>query len=208
MTASDLAAELGVSIRTIYRDIATLSAQGVPVEGEAGLGYVLRPGFLLPPLMFGDDEIEALVLGLRWVAQRGDGPLGLAAQNAAAKIMAVLPGDLKALAEDSGLVPVSLQPGVVEPRDLTEIRRAIRTERKLRIAYTDGQGRPSDRTIWPFALAFFERIRMVVAWCEARQAFRHFRTDRIVEVEVMADRYPRRRHALLADWRIETDNAG
>ncbi|MEE3622749.1 YafY family protein [Nitrospirillum sp. BR 11752] len=203
VTAAELAAELGVSIRTVYRDIGTLAGQGVPVEGEAGLGYVLRPGFMLPPLMFGDDEIEALVLGLRWVAQRGDGPLGLAAQNAAAKIMAVLPADLKALAEDSGLLPVSLQPSVAEPRDLTEIRRAIRTERKLRIAYTDGQGRASDRVIWPFALAFFERIRMVAAWCETRQAFRHFRTDRIVEVAVADERYPRRRHALLADWRAE-----
>ncbi|MDG3443470.1 helix-turn-helix transcriptional regulator [Nitrospirillum amazonense] len=205
VTAADLAGELGISIRTVYRDIATLAAQGVPVEGEAGLGYVLRPGFMLPPLMFGDDEIEALVLGLRWVAQRGDGPLGLAAQNATAKITAVLPADLKALAEDSGLVPVSLKPSVTEPRDLTEIRRAIRTERKLRIAYTDGQGRASDRTIWPFALAFMERIRMVAAWCETRQAFRHFRTDRIVEVTVEADRYPRRRHALLADWKAEMD---
>ncbi|WP_044563048.1 YafY family protein [Azospirillum sp. B4] len=207
VTAADLAVELGISIRTVYRDIATLSAQGVPVEGEAGLGYVLRPGFMLPPLMFGDDEIEALVLGLRWVAQRGDGPLGLAAHNASAKIMAVLPADLRALAEDSGLVPVSLKPTVTEPRDLTEIRRAIRMERKLRIAYTDGQGRPSDRVIWPCALAFMERIRMVVAWCETRQAFRHFRTDRIVEVAVQADRYPRRRHALLADWRAEMDES-
>ncbi|MDE1146606.1 MAG: YafY family protein [Azospirillaceae bacterium] len=205
VTAAALAEELGVSLRTVYRDVATLAAQGVPVEGEAGLGYVLRPGFLLPPLMFGDDEIEALVLGLRWVAQRGDGPLGLAAQNATAKITAVLPPDLRALAEDSGLVPVSLQPEVIEPRDLTEIRRAIRAERKLRIAYTDGQGRASDRTIWPIALVFMERIRMVVAWCEVRSDFRHFRTDRIATVAVSAERYPRRRHALLADWRIDMD---
>lgn len=102
--AARLAEELGVSERTIYRDVATLIGQGAPIEGEAGLGYVLRPGFTLPPLMFGDEEIEALVLGLRWVADRGDETLGAAAENALAKIAAVLPENLREAFGDAGLM--------------------------------------------------------------------------------------------------------
>lgn len=201
VTATSLAADLGVSERTVYRDIATLVGQGAAIEGEAGIGYVLRPGFLLPPLMFGDDEIEALVLGLRWVADRGDGALGAAAADALAKISAVLPAELRERAGDAGLV---VGPGTPIPSgraDLSDLRRAIRGERKLRIAYADAEGRQTARTIWPFALAFFDRVRVVVAWCESRQDFRHFRTDRIVTAEVTGERYPRRRRALLAEWR-------
>jgi len=180
VTAAVLAAELGVSARSIYRDVATLIAQGAPIEGAAGFGYVLRPGFLLPPLMFGDEEIEALVLGLRWVAQRGDEPLGIAAADALAG-----PG-----------APVA--PALIE---LAGLRRTIRAERKLRISYVDGEGRRSERTIWPLALAFFDRLRVVAAWCEMRQDFRHFRVDRIVSAEATGERYPRRRRALLTEWR-------
>jgi predicted DNA-binding transcriptional regulator YafY len=200
-TAAGLAAELGVSERTIYRDVATLTAQGAPIKGAAGLGYLLRPGFLLPPLMFGDDEIEALVLGLRWVTQRGDGPLAGAATDALAKIAAVLPAELREKAADSGLLAGPSQAFKPAVADLSALRGSIRAERKLRIAYADAAGRRSQRTIWPLALGFFDHAEVVVAWCETRQAFRHFRTDRIIDAAPTGERYPRRRRALLAEWR-------
>jgi predicted DNA-binding transcriptional regulator YafY len=204
VTAAALSVELGVSERTIYRDVVTLVGQGAPIEGEAGLGYVLRPGFTLPPLMFGDEEIEALVLGLRWVEQRGDGPLGLAAADALAKITAVLPAELRDRAGESGLLA---GPGekIAARIELAELRGWVRAERKLRISYEDGGGRRSERTIWPFALAFFDRARVVVAWCETRQDFRHFRADRIVSADATGERYPRRRRTLLAEWRKRED---
>ena len=201
VTAVALAAELGVSERTIYRDIATLSEQGAPIEGEAGLGYVLRPGFLLPPLMFDDDEIEALVLGLRWVAQRADDPLEAAAANALAKISAVLPPELRDRAGDAGVLAGASAAMTSGSVDLSDLRNTIRAERKLRINYTDREGSWSERTIWPIALAYFDKALILVAWCETRRDFRHFRTDRIVNAVPMGERYPRRRRALLKEWR-------
>jgi predicted DNA-binding transcriptional regulator YafY len=196
-----LAREMGFSLRTLYRDIAALQAQGADIAGEAGLGYVLRPGFMLPPLMFNIEEIEALALGSRWVASRADSPLAGAARNALAKIGAVLPPDLSDLMDSSALL---VGPGgriAAGDAQLPAIRQAIRAERKLGLAYVDGAGAETRRMIWPFALAFFDRARVVVAWCEARQAFRHFRTDRISAIEPAAMRYPRRRQALLKEWR-------
>ena len=196
-----LAAETGVSIRTLYRDIASLQAQGAHIEGEPGLGYMLRPGFMLPPLMFSEDEIEALVLGSRWVADRGDERLGAAARDALAKIAAVLPADLRESLDATALLVGPSASGAVESVDLGVIRKAIRTERKLSITYRDGKAQASERVIWPFALGFFERVRVVAAWCELRQGFRHFRTDRIAELVPVAMRYPRRRQVLLREWR-------
>jgi predicted DNA-binding transcriptional regulator YafY len=201
VTAATLADELGVSIRTIYRDIVTLTAQGAPVEGEAGIGYVLRPGFVLPPLMLSDEEIEALVLGLRFVAQRGDPALKRAAIDAAAKIVDVLPDDLRAAAAGIGLLAGPAADQAESPVDLALIRRAIRSECKLRLGYTDRQGRASERVVWPFALGFFEQTRVLAAWCEARTAFRHFRADRIGACALLSERYPRWRAALLKEWR-------
>jgi predicted DNA-binding transcriptional regulator YafY len=199
VTGQTLAAELGVSIRTLYRDIASLQAQGAPIEGEAGLGYILRPGFLLPPLMFSEEEIEALVLGTRWVAERADDRLADAARDALAKIAAVLPAGLRDELDASSLLvgPGATAPGV----DLGIVRKAIRGERKLAIAYRDRSGVASERIIWPFALGFFDAAQMVVAWCELRQDFRHFRTDRIADLRPLEHRYPRRRQALLKEWR-------
>ncbi|TGX50248.1 YafY family transcriptional regulator [Sphingomonas gei] len=195
-----LAEEIGVSLRTLYRDIETLRAQGAPIEGEAGVGYVLRPGFMLPPLMFSEEEIEALVLGSRWVSERADGPLGKAARNVLAKIGAVLPEDLKASVEASGLLIGPGEPIAAGDAELASIRQAIRSERKMQIAYADEHGNATDRIIWPIALAFYDRVRVVVAWCELRNGYRHFRTDRIMAFEVTA-RYPRRRVALFKEWR-------
>ena len=197
-----LAEVLGTSLRTIYRDIETLKAQGAHIDGEPGIGYVLRPGFMLPPLMFSEEEIEAIVLGSRWVADRADQPLGTAARSALAKIAAVLPADLKDSLDTSNLLIGPGEPISAGDQELPTIRQAIRTERKLRITYVDGKGAGSSRVIWPFALAFFDRVRVVVAWCESREDYRHFRTDRIGKLKVSETRYPRRRQALLKEWRI------
>lgn len=201
VTGADLARELGISIRTFYRDIATLQAQGADIEGEPGLGYVLRPGFTLPPLMFSADEIEALVLGSRWVARRAEDPrLSDAARNALFKITAVLPAELRDLADNSPMLVAGgdMLPAVV---DFGEMRRAIREERKLGIAYRNADGTASERIIWPFGIGFFEKVRVIMGWCELRRDFRHFRLDRIGAMTVLAERYPRRRVALLRDWR-------
>ncbi len=201
VTGAVLAEELGVSLRTLYRDVDTLRAQGAPIDGEAGVGYVLRPGFMLPPLMFSEEEIEALVLGSRWVSERADGMLGKAARNVLAKINAVLPDDLRANIEASGLLIGPGDPIPVGDRKLATIRQAIRSEHLMQIAYADEQGAITHRTIWPFALAFYDRVRVVVGWCELRGGYRHFRTDRITALYVAAKRYPRRRAGLLKEWR-------
>jgi predicted DNA-binding transcriptional regulator YafY len=196
-----LARELGVSLRTLYRDIAALQAQGADIAGEAGLGYILRPGFTLPPLMFNVEEIEALALGSRWVAARADAPMAGAARDALAKIAAVLPRNLGELLDSSSLIVGPGERIAAGEAGLPTIRQAIRAERKLNLAYVDLAGAMSQRTIWPFALAFFDRARVVVAWCETRAAFRHFRTDRIDAIETTHERYPRRRQVLIKEWR-------
>ncbi|HJU17233.1 MAG TPA: YafY family protein [Stellaceae bacterium] len=196
-----LAAELQVSLRTLYRDIAALAAQGVPIAGEAGIGYVLQPGFLLPPLMFSGEEIEALVLGMRWVGRRGDPALARAAGDALAKITAILPSELREEADASGLMAASFETEPGERIDLAKLRRAIRAEHKIHIGYANASGIASERIVWPIALAFFERVRILAAWCELRQGFRHFRTDRIAALDELGARYPRRRRVLLKEWR-------
>lgn len=196
-----LASGLHISLRTLYRDIAALQAQGARIDGEPGLGYVLRPGFLLPPLMFSGEEIEALVLGSRWVAERADSMLADAARNAMAKIAAVLPAELRLELDTSALLVGPGEPIAAGDRELTRIRAAIRSERKLDIDYCDLQGNHSTRIVWPFAIGFFDRVRVVAAWCELRAEMRHFRTDRIGRLEVLETVYPRRRHALLKEWR-------
>jgi predicted DNA-binding transcriptional regulator YafY len=201
VSGATLAEELGVSLRTLYRDIATLVGQGAHIDGEAGIGYVLRPGFMLPPLMFSEDEIEALVLGSRWVAERTDAPLSKAARNALTKIAAVLPPDLKNGVTDTSLLIGPGESIAAGDAELPTVRLAIRTERKLRIAYVNADGKRSSRMVWPFALTFFDRARVVVAWCELRKDYRHFRTDRIASLKISETRYPRRRQAMLKEWR-------
>ena len=151
--------------------------------------------------MLSEEEIEALVLGTRWVAVHTDPLLAEAARNALAKIHAVLPPALRHELESNAL----LVPGAgAEPAELVQlatIRQAIRRERKLRIAYRNAAGAESSRIVWPFAVGFFERAQVVAAWCEHRIGFRHFRVDRIAAVQVQEERYPRRRQELLKEWR-------
>jgi predicted DNA-binding transcriptional regulator YafY len=201
VTAQQLAAELSVSVRTIYRDIGALAAQGASIAGAAGVGFVMRPGFMLPPLMFRDEEIEALILGSRWVTQLPDAPLARAAADAIAKITAVLPDRLRHRVEDAGLFAVPRTAAALDRIDTSIVREALRDERKLRIVYLSDDETETVRVIWPIAMAFFERVRVVVAWCELRQAFRHFRTDRITSATLTGERLPRGRLQLLAEWR-------
>ncbi len=201
ISGKQLAEELGVSLRTVYRDIATLQAQGADIEGAPGLGFKLRPGFMLPPLMFSEEEIEALVLGSRWVARRADDKLKLAATRALAKISAVLPADLRYQLESSGLLIGPAKTNQINEHYEALTRHAIRKEYKLQISYIDVKEEESQRIIWPLALGFFEETRIIVAWCELRQDFRHFRTDRITNLSVIETHYHKKRQVLLKQWR-------
>lgn len=205
VSGAALAAELDISLRTLYRDIASLRAQGARIDGEAGVGYVLRAGFTLPPLMFTPEEIEALAFGARWVAARGDAGLNEGAQQALAKIGAVLPAGLRLELDTSALL-VGPSTGAAEFADaeaMALLRTAIRNESKIDIEYTDLKNRLTRRTVWPFALGYFEQVRILVGWCELRQGFRHFRVDRIARPALTSECYPRRRQALLREWRQE-----
>ena len=202
VSGKQLADELSISLRTLYRDIATLQAQGASIEGEPGVGYVLQPGFMLPPLMFSEEEIEALVLGSRWVARRADKKLSLAATNVLAKIAAVLPTDLRQQLQFSGLLIGPARTAIANNDDAEAlIRQAIRKEHKLQITYLDVKKDESQRTIWPLALGFFEEVHVIIAWCELRADFRHFRTDRIIQLLSLKTRYPKQRQILLKQWR-------
>lgn len=206
VTGDTIARELEVSLRTVYRDIATLTADQVPIRGEAGVGYVLGEGFDLPPLMFTPDELEAVMLGLRWVARRGDQQLSRAAQDTVAKIGAVLPEKLKPFLFDAGLMLPPHQTLVEDSVDVARLRNAIREGRKVHLHYRAEDGRSSERIIWPIAVAYYDAQRLIIAWCELRQAFRSFRTDRMNHAEVLADKYPERRKVLLK--RLQEQHAG
>ncbi|KFC68718.1 Transcriptional regulator, DeoR family [Devosia sp. LC5] len=201
VTAAALAEEQGVSVRTLYRDVQTLIGLGAPIDGEAGVGYMLKPGFFLPPLMFTPEELEALVLGARWVGAQPDDGLGAAAQNALAKIATASPEDLRDRINDTGLWPVAVWSTKTPMPVLGQVRLAMRTEKALQIAYADESGRPSERAIWPVQLAYYEGKQVIAAWCCLRQAFRNFRTDRIVSLLMTEDRYGKRRAMLEREWR-------
>jgi predicted DNA-binding transcriptional regulator YafY len=203
VTAAALAQELEVSERTIYRDLSELASQGAPIQGEAGVGYILGPGLFLPPLMLTEDETEAVLLGLRYVDQRGDEMLKEAGRSARAKIISILSPEMQAAAAAPLSVPGP--DGHVFPENavsLGVLRFAIRTQRRIAIQYTDDEARRTERIIWPIQLGFMNNARVLTAWCELRAAFRFFRTDRIGAAEPL-DRYPALRGDLLRDFQIE-----
>lgn len=206
VTAARLAEDLEVSERTIYRDVADLIAQGAPISGEAGVGYILRPGLFLPPLMLSEDEVEAVVLGLRYVDQRGDAVLKTAASDALAKIGAVLsPRALASVANPLTMPgPPPAFPENVAPLD--DLRTAIRAQTRLDITYEDERGGRTRRVVWPIQLGFMDRARILAGWCELRQDFRTFRTDRITALAPL-DRYPGRRADLARRLRAHLDEA-
>lgn len=196
-----LADELTVSVRTLYRDIASLKAQGAEIDGEPGVGYVLRPGFVLPPLMFRSTEIEALMLGLRWVADRGDPALAAGAREAATRIAAVLPTTLRRELETSASLVGARARSSLDAGGFEVLRTAIREGRKVGLDYRDKQDVISHRVVRPFALVYFEEARVLAAWCELRGDFRNFRVDRISVLELLDEHAPRSPQAMLSDWR-------
>ncbi|CAN5355982.1 YafY family protein [soil metagenome] len=199
-TAATLAAELEVTPRTIYRDIATLQARRVPIEGAAGIGYVLRKGFDLPPLMFTIDEIEAIAVGARLVRRLKDPKLQAAADTVLAKVTVVVPERLRQHIADT---PVYVSPGMAaeaEGADLAEIRAAIRDSAKLYIAYADEQGRRTNRVIWPIAMAYYVDVTLVGAWCELRADYRNFRVERIQSSKVLDEHFDQDGGRLFREW--------
>lgn len=201
VSGNDLAETLGISIRTLYRDIASLRALGASIEGEPGVGYVLRSGFLLPPIMFTVEEVDALVLGSLWVADKADTPMAIAARKAMARLTAIMPIELADRVEAKYLEVVTSEPAQRESIDMAAIRNAVHSERKLLIGYTDAAGQTSERVIWPFFISYMDGGRLISAWCELRDDIRHFRTDRMASLSEMPMRYPRRRHDLIKIWR-------
>ena len=187
--ARDLSDALEVSERTIYRDIQDLISSGVPIEGEAGVGYVLRAGFDLPPLMFKEQEIEALVLGARIVESWADAELAAAASNVIAKVEAVIPDRLRGYMANTALLAPPHH--YMEPIkfDMAELRRALRGQLKVHFSYRDALTAASERTVRPLCLAYFGPVWLLSAWCELRQDFRTFRLDRIDGFAVQSDRF-------------------
>jgi predicted DNA-binding transcriptional regulator YafY len=173
VTAREMAGELEVSVRTVYRDVADLIGQRVPIQGEAGFGYVLGAGYDMPPLMLTPDEIEAAVLGAQWVAGRGDPALA-----------------------NAGRPHAQLADGI----DIARTRRWIREGRKIRLAYRDESGAASERVIWPIVIGYFNDRRTLAAWCELRGDFRHFRADRVAAATFLDDRHGERPGALRQRW--------
>jgi predicted DNA-binding transcriptional regulator YafY len=207
-TARDLAQKLQVSPRTIYRDVQDLQLSGVPILGEAGVGYTLRRDYDLPPLMFDSREITALVLGTRMVSAFGDTELASAANDALRKIEAVLTPDLRDRIDRVRLYAPALQPRTPEEaaaRDHIEsirlpIRQAVESAHILSVQYRDEKGQASERRLRPMALLFWGQVWTLVAWCELRHDFRSFRIDRFASVEVLPETFTPERGQCYEDF--------
>lgn len=203
VTAASIADELEVTVRTIYRDLATLQARRVPIEGAAGIGYVLRRGFDLPPLMFTEDEAEAIAVGVRMLARTGDPGLAKAAESVLSKVTLVVPDPLRDYLSTAPVFVSKSGAPVPARADLpTTFRHAIRDGRKVRIAYRDEDGRDTRRIIQPFAIAYYVEATLVCAWCELRNDIRHFRADRVVDAEVLDEGFTIPR-PVIAAWLAE-----
>jgi predicted DNA-binding transcriptional regulator YafY len=201
LTADAIAAELETSKRTVYRDIATLMAQRVPIRGEAGLGYILESGFDMPPLMLTTDEIEAAVLGAQWVMGHADPALAKAAQDLIAKIADTVPEQLRPFVLEPASRTRPHFQGMADRLDMVAMRAHIHAGKKVRLRYRDESGRDSERVIWPIAVGYLEAVRLLAAWCELRKDFRSFRTDRAITAEFIDEKYPERRDVLRSRWR-------
>lgn len=205
VTAVELGEELEVGVRTIYRDIADLKGSGVPLTGEAGVGYLLRPDYVVRPLLFDDEELDALALGAQMVQSWADPAMAQAARKALDKITAVLPDSLADNIRQStsfsyassGKPPLNI--------DFTSLRRAIRTQHIVEFSYVDRPGSETVRQIRPLALIFIAPNWLVAAWCELRQDFRHFRLDRIQGMNVLSERFKNEMGKTLQDMRDQCD---
>jgi predicted DNA-binding transcriptional regulator YafY len=209
VTASALAEELEVSRRCVYRDMADLIGQRAPIRGEAGLGYVLERDFDMPPLMLTPDEIEAAVLGAQWVAERGDPVLANAARDLIAKIATAVPERLRPFIAEPTIGAPPNNVLAIDGLDIARARAWIRNGPKIRIRYRNRETQDSERTIWPVIIGYAETVRLLAAWCELRQDFRHFRTDRITAAEFLDERHGCRLNDLRNRWKrhMETERA-
>ena len=199
-TARDMADGLEVSVRTLWRDMATLIASGLPVEGERGVGYILREPVTLPPLTLTTDEVQALTLGLQLVTRGADPSLTRAADSLLGKITAVLPSRLlDGIGQDTWVFPGS--EALAAARHLPALRRAIRLRERVVIDYIDASGSPTERPVRPLVLEFWGRVWTLATWCETRNDFRSFRVDRIDALSPTGVTFPDEPGTALADWR-------
>lgn len=199
VTAKWLSERLEVSERTIYRDIAVLQGQGVPIDGEAGIGYMLRSGYELPPLMFSAEELEALMLGARLTMRTGDMELASAASTAISKIAHILPKELSVYNSPSLYAPGQVTDSG-NTKLLSDIRRTIRDCLMINITYRDLKNQTTQRDIRPLAIIYFNDANLLAGWCEARQDYRHFRIDRIEAYEVSDSCFETERRELFTGW--------
>jgi predicted DNA-binding transcriptional regulator YafY len=197
-----LAERLNISIRTLYRDISTLQSQGAEIEGEPGIGYVLKAGFFIPPLMFSQAEVEALMLGMLWVSNFGDRSLSKAAVSAINKIREVLPEKIKSEVSHVSLRVGPPQTGELEQEDLSTLREAVRQERKVKIVYKSKRN-SEELVVWPIAIGYFTDGRILVGWCQEQRNFRHFRTLGIESMIILDEKLPLKRESIFHKWQSE-----
>ena len=207
VTAETIAEELNISMRSIYRDIADLMRQGVPVRGEAGVGYSLARQYDMPPLMLKPEELEAAALGAQWVVERGDPALANAARDLLSKIATAVPYPLRTFLTEPTLGAPENHLSFKDGLDLAKARTWIRAGRKLRIRYRDESGQDSERTVWPVLVGYAETVRLLAAWCELRSDFRHFRTDRIVQADFLDQRHGLTLQDLKSKWELRMSNS-
>ena len=199
LRAGDLAAELEVSVRTIYRDIGSLQAMRTPIHGEAGIGYVMRKGYDLPPLNLDVEEAEAIAVGLMLVARTGDEGLWRAAGRAARKLAEAAPTTRRLVTSSCGVEEL-------ETIDLTQVRAAIRSEQKLFMSYRDINDHATQRVIWPLVLIYYVNTANIVAWCGLRQELRNFRLERIRDWALLDDNFIGKGDDLRATWEATEKN--
>lgn len=195
-TATELASELECSDRTIYRDIRDLIGSGVPIDGEAGVGYSMARGFDLPPMMFDRAEIEALILGLSMVESWADTGLQRAARNVLGKVANVLPEQMQPLLEDPRIHAIGFFVDAKVHFGMDELRDAMHRHRKCWVRYEDAAGKGSERVLWPLGLYFWRTVWTLAAWCELREDYRTFRLDRLLDLRVLDEEF------------VETDERG
>ncbi|MEX3006835.1 helix-turn-helix transcriptional regulator [Hoeflea sp. TYP-13] len=204
ITGRELADELEISISTLYRDMAELHAQRIPITGEAGVGYVLDDGYDMPPLMLTADELEAAALGAAWVASEADPSLARAARDLVSKLSEAIPKELRPIVLDASSKAIQTRSTVAERFDGALLRHAIRERYRLQLTYADRDRSVTDRIVWPLLIAYLDRTRYLIGWCETRQDYRHFKTDRVRELKVLGEKYPGRRAALIKGWEEAT----
>ncbi|MCZ6616902.1 MAG: YafY family protein [Gammaproteobacteria bacterium] len=190
LTANGIAERLEVSDRTIYRDVQDLQLSGVPIEGEAGVGYVLRRGYQVPPMMFDEEELQALVFGADVAKSYGDANMAEAADRILAKIDAVLPQRLRPQLTSHRVVVPDFRISEEVAETLGEARNAINSQLRLFLDYRNAAEESSERIIWPLTVAYWGRTWTLGGWCELRQDFRNFRLDRINSLRVLSSVFP------------------